>query len=254
MRVGGRLEYCHVTNSGRLKELLAPGAKVALVDHRGDPLKSGAPRKTRYSIRLAFYREKWVCIEANLAPKLLAEAWKLKKIPELTDYRFLKAEVPLSAHTRFDFQASNPGSNAKAWIEVKCVTLVDSKGVGRFPDAPSERASKHLRELKSLSRRPHTKSFVFFILQNAYGKAVGPKDDTDPLFGKTLRDIVKTKVTVRAYRARVDLKGAWLEKAVPLDLSFPKPIGARAAKRGPAPTKAKDKAPRGSASTKPAHN
>ncbi len=252
--VGGRLEYCHVTNSGRLKELLTPGAKVALVDHRGDSLKSGQARKTRYSIRLAFYRKKWVCIEANLAPKLLAEAWKLKKIPELADYKVLKAEVPLNAHTRFDFQASNSGSPEKAWVEVKCVTLVDPKGVGRFPDAPSDRASKHLRELKTLSRRPNTKSFVFFILQNAYGRAVGPKDDTDPLFGKTLRDVAKTKVTVRAYRARVDLKGAWLEKAVALDLKLPGPISAKAAKTGPEPTKTKGQVRRGSASTKSAHN
>jgi sugar fermentation stimulation protein A len=239
VKVRGRLEYCHVTNSGRLRELLKPGARVAMVDHRGKTLKSGAPRKTRYSIRLAFYRKRWVCIEANMAPRLLAEAWNLKKIPELAVYPVLKAEVPLNAHTRFDFQASNPGSKAKAWIEVKCVTLVDQKGIGRFPDAPSQRASKHLRELKTLSRRPNTKSFVFFILQNAYGRAVGPKDDTDPLFGKTLRDVAKTQVTARAYRVRVNLKGAWLEKTVPLDLRLPAPISAKGAKAGPTPTNTK---------------
>ena len=216
VRIHGRFEYCHVTNSGRLRELLTPGAKVALVDHRADSLKSGQARKTRYSIRLAFYRKKWVCIEANLAPKLLAEAWKLQKVPELVNYKVLKAEVPLNAHTRFDFMASNPGSTAKAWIEVKCVTLVDEKGVGRFPDAPSQRASKHLRELKTLSRQPKTKSFVFFILQNAYGRAVGPKDDTDPLFGKTLRQTVKTKVQVEAFRAHVDLKGSKINRAIPV--------------------------------------
>lgn len=254
VQVRGRLEYCHVTNSGRLRELLKPGARVAMVDHQGKTLKSGAPRKTRYSIRLAFYRKKWVCIEANVAPRLLAEAWKLKKIPELAPYLVLKAEVPLNAHTRFDFKASSPGAREKAWVEVKCVTLVDSKGVGRFPDAPSERASKHLRELKALSRLPQTKCFVFFILQNSHGRAVGPKDDTDPLFGKTLREISRSEVNLSAYRVRVDLKGAWLEKAVPLDLRFPAPISAKGAKTGPTPIKTKDKARSGSASTKSVHS
>jgi len=62
VKVRGRKEYCHVTNSGRLKELLYPGAKVALVDHlpqlktKNSKLKTA--RKTRYAIRLAYYRKK----------------------------------------------------------------------------------------------------------------------------------------------------------------------------------------------------
>jgi sugar fermentation stimulation protein A len=220
VRVKNRLEYCHVTNSGRLRELLFPGAQVVLVDHLSAPLHpSRPPRKTRYAVRLAFYRKKWVCIEANIAPKLLAEAWKKKRIPELLAYDQLKAEVPLNSHTRFDFQAKNSRTGENAWIEVKCVTLVDEKGVARFPDAPSERASKHLRELMALSRRTKTKCFVFFILQNAYGQAVGPKDDTDPLFGKTLRQAACGKVQLAAYRAQVSLKGASLEKSIPVLLN-----------------------------------
>jgi sugar fermentation stimulation protein A len=253
--VRGRDEYCHVTNSGRLRELLYPGAKVALVDHASKKLASGKPRKTRYSIRLAYYRKKWVCIEANVAPKLLTEAWSQGRIPELRAYRLLKAEVPLNRHTRFDFQASGsipPGK--KAWIEVKCVTLVDQKGLGRFPDAPSDRASKHLRELMLLSREPKTECFVFFILQNETGRAVGPKDNTDPLFGKTLREAARSKVRLLAWRARVDLKGARLDKSLRLDLKFPASTGARASKEAPRRIGTKAKDLRGSASTKPVHN
>ena len=231
--VKNRLEYCHVTNSGRLRELLCPGARVALVDHQTPPRHpSRPPRKTRYALRLAFYRGKWVCIEANIAPKLLAEAWTQKRIPELSAYDELKAEVPLNAHIRFDFQARNTRTGETAWIEVKCATLVDEKGTARFPDAPSSRASKHLRELMALSRRAKTKSLVFFILQNPHGRAVGPKDDTDPLFGKTLRQAARGKVQLAAYRAQVGLKGARLEKKIPVTLDFivprPKPTDAKA--------------------------
>ena len=198
-----------------------------------------------------------VCIEANVAPKLWDEAWSQGRIPELRAYGLLKAEVPLNRHTRFVFQAQGsipPGK--KAWIEVKCVTLVDDQGLGRFPDAPSDRASKHLRELMFLSRGSKTECFVFFILQNETGRAVGPKDDTDPLFGKTLRAAARSKVRLLAWRARIDLKGARLDKALRLDLKFPASNGARASKAGPEPTKAKVKARTriGVHSCKPAHN
>ncbi len=217
VEVNGKKEYCHVTNSGRLRELLCPGAKVALVDHQGQLLSNTkAPRKTRYAVRLALYKKKWVCIEANIAPKLLKEAWDNGKIKSLKEYDQLQAEVPLDAHTRFDFQARNSKTGEKAWIEVKCVTLVDEKGIGHFPDAPSERASKHLRELMVLSRKPKTKCFVFFILQNPLGKGVTPKDDTDPLFGKTLRQTAKTSVRLHAYSAQVSLEEARLHKAIPV--------------------------------------
>lgn len=218
--VKGRKEYCHVTNSGRLRELLYPGAKVALVDHsakfkiKNSKLKP--PRKTRYAVRLAYHQKQWVCIEANIAPKLLKEAWNQGKVKSLKGYDQLQAEVPLNAHTRFDFQARNTQTGEKAWIEVKCVTLVDEKGLGHFPDAPSERASKHLRELMVLSREPKTRCFVFFILQNPPGKGVTPKDDTDPLFGKTLRQTAKTKVQVAAFQTAVSLKGAEIKKAIPV--------------------------------------
>ena len=178
--------------------------------------KSKIRRKTRYAVRLAHNKKKWVCIEANIAPKLLKEAWSLGKARSLKGYDKLQAEVPLNAHTRFDFQARNTKTGEKAWIEVKCVTLVGEKGLGQFPDAPSERASKHLRELMVLSRKPKTKCFVFFILQNPLGKGVTPKDDTDPVFGKTLRRTAKTKVTLLAYSTQVNLKGSKLRKVIPV--------------------------------------
>jgi sugar fermentation stimulation protein A len=218
VKINGREEYCHVTNSGRLKELLYPGAKVALVDHslKSKTSKSRIPRKTRFAVRLAYFRKKWVCIEANIAPQLLKEAWKEGGVEELKPYDHLKAEVPLNAHTRFDFQAFNSKTGERAWVEVKCVTLVDEKKIARFPDAPSERATKHLRELMHLSRKPRLKCFVFFIVQNPFAMALGPKDDTDPVFGAAMRKALKSRVVLKAFRANVDLKGARLAHPVPV--------------------------------------
>lgn len=212
VKVRGKVEYCHVTNSGRLRELLYPGATVALVDHRPRSkihnLKLRIPRKTRYSIRLAFYRGRWVCIEANIAPRLIHEAWKKGTLKTLRVYDHLQAEVPLDRHTRFDFQAKDSRTGRKAWIEVKCVTLVDKQGRGFFPDAPSERASKHLRELMALLRKPRTRSLVIFVLQNPWGLSVTPKEDTDPVFAETLRKAKKAGVGLMVLRTKVDLKGA----------------------------------------------
>jgi len=212
VKVRGKVEYCHVTNSGRLRELLFPGATVALVDHSRKKVigrsERKTPRKTRYAIRLARHREKWVCIEANIAPRLVHEAWRNGSLKVLRGYDHLQAEVTLDRHTRFDFQARDTRTSQKAWIEVKCVTLVDREGRGFFPDAPSERASKHLRELMVLHQKPKTHSFVFFVLQNPWGLSVSPKEDTDPLFGETLRKAKKAGVGLVVLRTKVDLKGA----------------------------------------------
>ena len=220
VKVRNRREYCHVTNSGRLRELLYPGATVALVDHlppfKIHNSKLKIPRKTRYAVRLALYRKKWVCIEANIAPKLLQEAWQEGRVAELRGYDLLRPEVPLNAHTRFDFFAQNSRTGEKAWIEVKCVTLVDEKGVARFPDAPSERASKHLRELMLLARKPKTRALVYFILQNPYGKAVGPKADTDPVFALTMKKAFRSGVDLKAFQSRVGLMEARLTRPVPV--------------------------------------
>jgi sugar fermentation stimulation protein A len=211
VQVRAREEYCHVPNSGRLRELLYPGARVALLDHFKPPAKNfkkSAVRKTRYSIQLAYYRKKWVCVEANLAPRLLKEAWEKGKISLLRYYDELKAEVPLNIHTRFDFLAIRRSTGERAWVEVKCVTLVDEKGVARFPDAPSSRASKHLRELMGLARKPRTKAFIIFVVQNPYALAVGPKEDTDPLFAQTLREASRQGVFLAAYLARITSREA----------------------------------------------
>lgn len=189
-------------------------------DARYQIMKTGAklrtPRKTRFSIRLARFRGNWVCIEANIAPRLLKESWEEGRIPQLSSYDSLRPEVSLNAHTRFDFLAENSRTGTKAWIEVKCVTLVEKDGTARFPDAPSERASKHLRELTSLVHRPKTRCLVFFILQNPKGKTVGPKEDTDPDFGKNLRKAYQGGVRLVAFRARVNLRGSRLEKEIPV--------------------------------------
>lgn len=219
VEVGGREAYCAVTNCGRLQELLFPGNAVALTDH-GDALtKAGAPRKTRYSIRLARFAGRWMSLEANLAPRLLEEAWRAERVPELAAYRRLTPEVRLDVRTRFDFRADGAPDGTCCWVEVKCVTFVDEHRVGRFPDAPSTRAVKHLRELAAEAKRPSTRSLVVFVLQNAVGESVGPKDDTDPAFGAALREAAGRGVKLCAYRARVDLTGAVIEGPVPLDLS-----------------------------------
>jgi len=210
VRVRNRVEYCHVTNSGRLRELLYPGATVALVDHKS---RSKSERKTRYSIRLARYRGKWVCIEANVAPKLVQEAWEKGRLPELRGYDHLRAEVPLDRHTRFDFKAWDSRTGHVAWVEVKCVTLVEKGGRGFFPDAPSQRASKHLRELMALARKPKTQAWVFFVLQNPWGRSVSPKGDTDPLFAATLKKAKKAGVGLRVLRTKLDKNRAFLAGA-----------------------------------------
>ena len=184
VEIDGQTEICHVNNTGRCKELLPPGAKVWC--QRSD----NPNRKTKYDLIAVEKGERLINMDSQ-APNAAAGQWLADGgLGQITD---LRAEVKMG-DSRFDFSFQKDGKIC--FLEVKGVTLEDD-GVCAFPDAPTQRGAKHLRELARLSQEGYG-AYALFVIQMADVKYLQPNDATDPQFGQALRQAAAAGVTVLA--------------------------------------------------------
>jgi sugar fermentation stimulation protein A len=122
-------------------------------------------------------------------------------ISELQGYDTIRREVIYgSEKSRVDFVLER--GDEKCFVEVKNVTLMEAKGQGLFPDAVSERGTKHLRELMQMVREGH-RAVLLFCVQHTGIEWVEPADAIDPVYGKTLREAIANGVEVIAYGAEI---------------------------------------------------
>ena len=190
--VNDQLEKVHVKNTGRLKELLLPEAKVML--QKSDNLN----RKTAYDL-ISVYKPglEWVNID-SLAPNAL-----VKQYLEMQGYDLVKPEYTYGK-SRFDFYMEKDGE--KYLTEVKgCTLAADLNGnkIGLFPDAPTERGVKHLNELAVAAKAGYHCSISFVIQMNGI-RQVLPNDQTHPEFGRALKKAVDAGVKIVYYQCRVE--------------------------------------------------
>ena len=189
--IDGKPENVHVKNTGRLQELLVPKAKVTLQ-------RSDSPnRKTAYDL-ISVYKPwlKWVNID-SLAPNELMK----QQIMDL-NYDLVKPEYTYGG-SRFDFYMERQGE--KYLTEVKgCTLAADLKrGIGLFPDAPTERGVKHLDELAAAAKEGYHCTIAFVIQMNGI-HMVFPNNDTQPEFGEVLVRAAKAGVQVVYYSCHVE--------------------------------------------------
>ena len=135
--VNGQEETVHVKNTGRCRELLPEGAKVFLAD------EEGKMRKTRYDLVAALKEHRIINMDSQAPNVVVKEALQQGLI--LRVIIRIKPEFTYG-DSRFDFFVETEGNPKGAFIEVKGVTL-ENNNIVSFPDAPSERAVKHIEEL-----------------------------------------------------------------------------------------------------------
>jgi sugar fermentation stimulation protein A len=186
--IGGEVWDCHVKNTGRCRELLTEGCTVILEE-------SGNPnRKTKYDLIAVYKGERLINMDSQVPNKCAMEF-----LPNIFDnIKYIKPEC-VYKNSRFDFYIET--ENEKIFLEVKGVTLED-EGIVRFPDAPTERGVKHLKELTECINEGY-KAYVLFVIQMDDVKCFMPNDGTHPEFGKALRNAAKAGVNVLAYSCKV---------------------------------------------------
>lgn len=198
----GEPVVCHVKNTGRCRELLVPGAKVIL--NRG----SNPLRKTAFDLVSVYKGDRLINMDSQ-APNAIAEEYLPRLFPDLTE---LKREVTCS-DSRFDLYGVRNGR--PFYLEVKGVTL-EQNGMVYFPDAPTERGVKHLRELTKL-KQSGTDAHVLFIVQMEDVIALRANRATDPAFADGLLRAQDAGVGIHAVDCLVTSDTVTANNPVPIE-------------------------------------
>ena len=203
VEIGGNVEVVHVKNTGRCRELLVPGAAVYLE-------KSTNPnRKTAYDLIAVEKNSKLINMDAQAPNRVFAE-WAMQFDPTVaavhSEYTF--------GQSRLDFCLETPGG--LHLVEVKGVTL-ETDGKALFPDAPTERGVRHIRELQRAAESG-LDAALFFVVQIKDIQSIAPNDATHPAFGKALREAAAHGVRVLAYDCDVTPDSLCIRREVPVIL------------------------------------
>lgn len=205
VEINGKEETVHVKNTGRCRELLIPDATVILEE------SANTQRKTKYDL-IAVYKNDILINMDSQAPNKAAGEWLVKggliENPDL-----VKAEK-IFGNSRLDFYVEK--GEEKIFIEVKGVTL-ENNGVARFPDAPTQRGSKHLNELIN-AKKQGFRAVALFVIQMKGCRYFEPNSDTDPVFAETLKKAFNAGVEIIAVDCKVTESSMEIDKQVEVKL------------------------------------
>ncbi len=184
--IDGTETAVHVKNTGRCRELLRQGAEVWLE-------KSNNPdRKYQYSLVTVKKGDRMVNMDSQAPNKAVGE-W-LGDSGLFSDISLIRPECKYGS-SRFDFYVEY--ADKRAFIEVKGVTL-ENEGAVSFPDAPTERGSKHLKELCGCIKDGY-EAYVIFVIQMKDVLYFTANAEHDPAFARTLAEAERAGVRILAY-------------------------------------------------------
>ena len=203
--IDGEEIFCHVKNTGRCGEILINGAECFLE-------KSDNPaRKYMYSLVTVRKGDRLINIDSQAPNKVAGEL--LSKGELFPDLQVLRAEKTYG-NSRFDFYFEY--GNKKAFLEVKGVTL-EKDGAVFFPDAPTARGTKHLKELCECVKCGF-EAYALFVIQMKDVTHFSPNDETDPVFAEALRNAYRSGVHILAYDCHVTEDEMVIKDSVPVIL------------------------------------
>ncbi|WP_292655687.1 DNA/RNA nuclease SfsA [Nitratifractor sp.] len=183
--VKGKQVRVHVADTGRLEEILTPERPLLL--HPNSP-----GMKTDYTLVAAQMEEGWVLINTRLHPVIARRAIEqgvLGFIP-----RTLKQEVPLGA-SRLDYLADD------TYVELKGCSLV-RENTCLFPNAPTVRGTRHLRELIAARAAGHGAAILIMALRPC--RCFAPHPERDPEFRHTFYEALDNGVEYHGFHVRID--------------------------------------------------
>lgn len=193
VRIDGKAELVHVKNTGRCKELFIEGRKVYL------EVSDNAKRKTRHSLISIYKGDMLVNIDSQVPNEVVYDALKDGLITGFEDLEELCRERTYKS-SRFDIYYCRK-CGKQGFIEIKGVTLED-EGKVMFPDAPTERGLKHIREMEDAVRNGYEGS-IFFLIQMERAESFRANNLTDPKFAQALWEASHAGVNVLAYTSTV---------------------------------------------------
>ncbi len=205
---GGEITV-HVKNTGRLRELLLPGA-LCWLEKTANPA-----RKTAYDLVAVEKDGRIVNIDSQ-APNLIAREWVAHG--GWGDIARVKSEYT-HGDSRFDlaYYTDEASASPAGLIEVKGVTLFNDESLAIFPDAPTSRGAKHLHGLIRAAKNGMEAGVIFVIMKEDAAGLI-PNDRTDPTFSAALREAAAAGVRIVGAACRVTPDGAEIVRTVPVIL------------------------------------
>lgn len=180
----------HVPNTGSMLSTSEEGSQVALSVH------AKTSRKYKYTLEYVRVSNCWVGVNTTRSNKITAEAILNGSILQLAGYDSLRMEVPFGEKSRVDMLLSR--EDKRCYVEVKNVTY--KKGhAALFPDAVTERGTRHLRELIEMVKVGH-RAVIFFLVNRSDCSYMMPAANIDPLYSKSLSLAVSQGVEAMAYK------------------------------------------------------
>ena len=193
----------HCPNTGSMKGLLDEGNEVYLTKN-DDP-----KRKLRFTLEIIKAKNNLVGVNTHMANKIVHHGLINNLIGELKNIKTIKPEVFFNKKTRFDFLIEKKSN--KSFIEVKNVTLFRDKKTAEFPDAITERGSKHLLTLINAIKKGY-KSYLVFLVQIQNMKYFKIARDIDEKYYKNYLIAKKAGVNFLAYRCKINSKKIEIDK------------------------------------------
>lgn len=187
-----REEVVHVKNTGRCREILVEETPVIIEE------SENINRKYKYSLIGAYKGNTLINIDSQVPNTVIYEAVKSGLLEEFGSVSSVKREVTYGS-SRFDIYFETPLN--KGFIEVKGVTL-EENGIALFPDAPTERGTKHVMEMVKAIREGYLGYIVFLIQMKGVSSFI-PNEKTDPDFANALKFAKRSGVNILAYDSYV---------------------------------------------------
>ena len=219
VEIDGKIEICHVKNTGRCKELLVSGATV-YVNKADNPNRS-----TKYDLiavekavgdsygKAVGKINKHLLINMDSYAPNIAFSEYIRQGNFIENTTLVKSEAKYGA-SRFDFYVET--AETKIFIEVKGVTLEENR-IAMFPDAPTERGIKHLNELAACIAAGYN-AYVIFVVQMEGISHFTPNYKTHAAFGETLSKVMEMGVKALAFDCKVTPDSMVINKQIPIKL------------------------------------
>ena len=202
----GKVVTAHCPNTGSMMGLLKEGNVVYL--SKSDNEK----RKLKYTLEIIKVQDACVGVNTHKANRIVEEGIVDKKISTLGKKYDFKREVKYGKNSRIDFLITNK-KGEEIYLEVKNVTLSKRKGIAEFPDAITERGSKHLLELIDVVKKKR-RAIMLFLVQRDDCKKFRIAEEIDAIYKKNIINAKKAGVEILCYSCSFVRKNIELDKKI----------------------------------------
>lgn len=205
----GEVVTAHCPNTGAMTGCAEAGSRVWL------SRSASKTRKLPWTWELVETRHGLACIHSALANRVVAEGLERGVLSGFEAFPQRRREVKIAEGSRADLLLE--GGAGQVFVEVKCVTLCDERGQGRFPDAVTSRGRRHLEVLaERLDER--TRCLVVFCVFHAGVTRVSAAGDIDVRYREGLAIAMEAGVEVQAWGCSVTTTGLLLAERLPFSL------------------------------------